>query len=336
MGILLCYAAILVLSSVIVTVFVMKKRAFSPCDWLDRNHTAVIKGVSIVFVVLGHIGNANGVRITAPLGGMGVAAFLICSGFGINQSSKNRFSPIGYWLKRIVNVMLPYFIIRTVVTIISGSFDFVPFVLDITLINPLYPFGWYLQFIMIWYFAFFIAHLIAEKTSVIWKVVILSAVSVACFFLSPTELQAEQSISFLIGVLLSEFYTEVFEAVKKRGVLLIVIPALVGCAAFALKQVLSPEMTYLIYLVQLIYKLFWMLTVIIVVYYALQKFSLALFSWIGAVSYEVYLIHGYMFDWLKTYYGIPLFIICVAAASFVMHFGMNSIKKLVFKNGRFN
>jgi uncharacterized membrane protein len=56
--------------------------------FLDRNSSSVAKGIGILFVMLCHfMGDfGGGTVLLTPLGGIGVAIFLILSGYGLNES----------------------------------------------------------------------------------------------------------------------------------------------------------------------------------------------------------------------------------------------------------
>ena len=45
-----------------------------------------IKGMAILIIIMGHLGNIFGVRVFNPLGSCGVAIFLFCSGYGLQKS----------------------------------------------------------------------------------------------------------------------------------------------------------------------------------------------------------------------------------------------------------
>lgn len=45
-----------------------------------------VKGIAILLVIISHIGNFSGKTWFTPLGGIGVAIFLFCSGYGVMSS----------------------------------------------------------------------------------------------------------------------------------------------------------------------------------------------------------------------------------------------------------
>ena len=71
------------------TILGMVKERAKESDFLSRDNTMVYKGVAITSVILCHFmgtfGSGN-VTLFTPLGGIGVAIFLILSGFGLNES----------------------------------------------------------------------------------------------------------------------------------------------------------------------------------------------------------------------------------------------------------
>ena len=76
-------------------------------EFMDKQFTKVMKGITITMVFFSHLGNANNVRLFAPLGG---AIFLILSGYGLNESAKKGFQAKRFWIKRITTVIVPYFL----------------------------------------------------------------------------------------------------------------------------------------------------------------------------------------------------------------------------------
>ena len=90
----------------------------------------------------------------------------------------------------MVGVWLPYVLIQVFT---SGLHP-----LDILLIKPSHPFGWYLNYLMIWYFMFWIIHrwgfLKRNRTF------FLTLTGIILFFIS-REIRAEQSFSFIAGVM---------------------------------------------------------------------------------------------------------------------------------------
>ena len=74
-------------------------------QWMDRNYTTAIKGFSILTVVRAHSGAKLSVGGIQFIAGIGVALFLMCSGYGLEISyEKNGLK--GFWKKRLLSVQV--------------------------------------------------------------------------------------------------------------------------------------------------------------------------------------------------------------------------------------
>ncbi len=131
-----------------------------PLFSLDRNSSTILRGIAILYILLGHTG------YFAWGGAGGVVLFLLLSGYGLDQSREK--DGLGrYWNKRIRKVYLPYAIVglfvlagrrirdaRVIACTILG--------LDLGLIAD--PTMWYISFILLWYLVYYglagLSHLI--------------------------------------------------------------------------------------------------------------------------------------------------------------------------------
>lgn len=57
---------------------------------LSFNTSTILRGIAILLVILQHLGGSFGTNLLTPLGGTGVAIFLVLSGFGLNESFKKK------------------------------------------------------------------------------------------------------------------------------------------------------------------------------------------------------------------------------------------------------
>lgn len=55
---------------------------------ITKQQTTVLKAVSIIMVVIEHIGQVNNIGFLNPLGPIGVFVFLFLSGYGLYKSFK--------------------------------------------------------------------------------------------------------------------------------------------------------------------------------------------------------------------------------------------------------
>ena len=58
--------------------------------FMSRTHSGIYMGVAALIIMMQHVGGCFGTNVFTPLGGTGVAMFLIASGYGLNESNKKR------------------------------------------------------------------------------------------------------------------------------------------------------------------------------------------------------------------------------------------------------
>ena len=211
----------------------------------------------------------------------------------------------------------------------SDATTIVEFLLDVTCIRPRYVLGWYLNYLLFCYVVFSVSQLIHRRFGS-KAMVLLVAVAVISFFISPTELQAEQGVSFLTGILLSEYKdSAILNRLKSRPCEVTETAFLVGAVAFVLKQLDILHFAYWINLLQMIYKFGWAVMILTVIWTLMKRFSLRPAALIGKYSYEIYLTHGYLFALMRSIAMIPLFIVCVGLASVAVHCGINYFRRII-------
>lgn len=72
---------------------------------------------------------------------MGVAVFLILSGYGLNEPAKKGFQAKRFWIKRIITVIVPYFLTRVIMAPFMSTITFKAFLLDVFLFEATVYFG---------------------------------------------------------------------------------------------------------------------------------------------------------------------------------------------------
>lgn len=131
-----------------------------PCKlngkWMEHEFTTAVKGLSILTVVWAHMGACLGISGIQFIAGIGVALFLICSGYGLEKSyQKNGLS--SFWSKRILKVCIPFWVVELLGMIVSGGFALDKYIKDSLFIEPATSYGWYMQYIVICYLIFFLS-----------------------------------------------------------------------------------------------------------------------------------------------------------------------------------
>lgn len=176
--------------------------------WMDKNFTTAIKGFSILTVVWAHAGGRLGVGGIQFIAGIGVALFLLCSGYGL-EVSYERNGLMVFWRKRLFSVCLPFWLVELCGLLISGRFSLKTYFLDFTFIKPATSYGWFMGYIIICYLIFYITKrfVVGKKKQLIVFIVAFAVwfVAESVFFANPDMpfLRARQMFSFPCGIILA-------------------------------------------------------------------------------------------------------------------------------------
>lgn len=98
-------------------------------NWMDRSFTTALKGIAMLTVVWAHASAKLGIGGIQFIAGVGVAIFLVCSGFGLEMSyQKNGLKK--FWSKRILNVCVPFWVVELIGLLLTREFTIQSYVLD--------------------------------------------------------------------------------------------------------------------------------------------------------------------------------------------------------------
>ena len=181
---------------------------------------------------------------------------------------------------------------------------------------------------MLWYVLYYAVRRIHYLDQ--HRVLVILIVSLT-LFCTLSEIRAEQSLSFMTGVLLSEYKTQSRKLFTwKVGLSFIVL----GTVMLGLKQLgVVREAPQLIFnLVQMSIKLPCALGIIIIAWELSRFISFRFFSMIGTISFELYIIHGYILGLTHaTITDAGIFIAASAIAATIYWWIMNRIKPFEMK-----
>lgn len=235
-------------------------------------------------MIFQHIGGNFGTNLLTPLGGTGVAIFLVLSGFGLNESFKKKGLDY-YWRNRIIRVFIPYFILISIISCFSDNFNLKNYLLDIFGIKTSY---WYIAFLLKQYILYYIATRFFYQ----FRLQIIFIISIISIFILP-NIEAEQGLSFLLGVLISENYNKVCSNRFLMRNILIFTFFCIGTIFLAIKQlpIIREYENHFIYnWVQLFIKLPYAIFFILIIH-KLPIFKSKFLIFTGMISYELYLTH---------------------------------------------
>lgn len=304
-------------------VFVFNSEVFS------KDAMTVYKGVAILLIMLAHIGNGFGIRYLTPLGSMGVAVFLFCSGYGLQKSFDTKGLK-DFWRKRIVTAYIPYAVFEIVAYVFFyKSTDFQTVALDLLLIDPIHPFGWYMQCLFIYYIAFWFACIVGKRKQAFKYISLLSvAVLMFVFFRS---LFKQQLLSFVLGVACAQ-------CSKKTGWLFnkfwfAVFSLFIGVGALVIKQFdfVRELNSYIFYLVEVIQCTALAMALMSICSLIIDRTGIVFIkpvAFIGVISFELYLIHAVFLPVSVTILNISVFFL----ASLVVSTAVYLIKRFLSSN----
>lgn len=298
---------------------------------LARHNTESYRGWAIMIIMLCHVTGSFAFVLFTPLGGIVVAMFLLLSGYGLNESYK-KSGLKGFWRKKLLRVALPYVLFRLVWMMIHGT------MMDWhawwSIMNCGGTSFWYVDYLVRCYIAFWIANVICKGK---YKLIILSLFAVYSFALIGSNLCAEQALSFLLGVLLSEKKQITDKLNNKRLYAVLAIFTVVGIGCLAIKQLpmvreLGDTMWYS--LCELGVKLPLGMSFMIALYLTKRIVATELIVMMGAVSLELYLIHIWLVNIIvkdNAWQGLALFIV-----STLLAYSYNKMCSRMFKLVKFN
>lgn len=308
-------------------------------EWLDQKSATALKGFSILTVVWAHVGAALAVGGIQFIAGVGVAIFLMTSGYGLEMSYKKNGLK-NFWGKRLMRVLIPFWFVELIGLMTTGHFNISVFLMDMLLIKSATAYGWYIGYIVVCYILFYARKKwIASRSSVAMFVVFgIWFVIDSLFFANPDMpfLQARQMLCFPLGIWLANNKETINKKLSAKGGSLLIfagggITAVVFMAVTQLQIIKS-----LPYLISNTLSLFTVLPLAIAAVVMnrscsrLINNSFLLFT--GEISYEIYLVHAFTLNVVEEKVGkILLFIIITAVLAVLLHYVLK--KGLVKKNG---
>lgn len=298
----------------------------------SKDVTNIIKGIAILMIVICHAGNRiPGSRILTPLGAVGVGMFLICSGYGLEKSYiKNGLSE--FWSKKLYGIYMPWVLIEVIGISFHPQMSMQDFILDLTLVHPLHPFGWYMQFLLIWYVAFYVVKILFRNQ---WGGQFISFLAIACAAIIFWDgLHAQNSLSFLTGVVLSKKECYLDRLTRKSSFCVLAL-ALIPLAYIRMARLLVVDdcnpLVWNIY--SLAYYYSFTLVILSLILNIVEMNAVKYLCVVGVYSYSIYLVHGYTFEYFNSssIVGIASFFAATLVGSIVFQKISDFIKNILFR-----
>ena len=309
-------------------------------QWMDRNYTTAIKGFSILTVVWAHSGARLSVGGIQFIAGIGVALFLMCSGYGLEVSyEKNGLK--GFWKKRLLGVCLPFWVVELVGLFATGTFAVKTYLLDFCFLKPATGYGWFMGYIVICYLIFYaVKRLIKDRKMqmlALFGVFAIWFVLESVFFANPDMpfLRARQMLSFSVGVLLALNKDKIEWTLTKAKNILILTGGGTVCLLFmAITQLnVVKNLPYLVSNAMALLTCLPMAVGIMVFGKSFSRlFENKTLAVTGMISYEIYLVHAFTLGIVKpSIISVFVFVVVTYIFAYILHIEIRKVK-----NDRFN
>lgn len=280
------------LAVIFLTIISGRNKGIYSIPEFSRSHTNMLRGLSMLLIICHHISGIfidQWQRLLTPMGGVGVAVFLVISGYGINESYK-KHGLKHFWLKKLLRVFLPCFLFELIVYYIcldhfdTTSLSYI--ILDITCLRSRL---WFVSFILYMYVIYYVSTRWIYK----YRLLVMAVCGIAILLLLK-GVEGEQGFSFMVGVLISEKKETIIPYLTKHGHGLSVMLLTVGFFFLAIKQlpiIRAFSETAIYNAVQTMIKLPLALALILVTLKATWLQRNRFMSFCGKISYELYIVH---------------------------------------------
>lgn len=309
-------------------------------QWMDRNYTTAIKGFSILTVVWAHSGARLSVGGIQFIAGIGVALFLMCSGYGLEVSyEKNGLKD--FWRKRLLGVCVPFWVVELAGMLATGIFSIKVYLLDFCFLKPATGYGWFMGYIVICYLIFYAVKKLI-KDSRIQILFLFGAFAIwfvleSVFFANPDMpfLRARQMLSFPVGALLAVNKDKIERTLTKTKNVLILTGGGTVCLLFMAITQLNVVKS-LPYLVSNAMALLTCLPMAVGIMVFGKSFSgifeNKVLAATGTISYEIYLVHAFTLGMIKpSVVSVIAFVVFTVTLAYATYFTIGKMK-----NGKFN
>lgn len=279
-------------------------------ELLDRWQTDQLKGLSILFVIIGHfwwhVAQSKPVLVFS---GEAVAFFFMLSGFGMTMSGHGKPQSLRrFFTRRITRVLVPYWL--ATIWLLGLDYAFLArtysvmdlfltaFGINITQETRHIDFvRWYITLLLLWYILFYFAISRLKNSA---QIIFLWSCGIIIFLIDyfVTHLFWYQILSFPVGCTLAYYYNSCRNIFAKKYNVICLAAVLLFCCCLAHKvwilHLLIKAIPYPA--VKLFNELnsitFCFCLIIFVSWLSLKKLYCDILQWVGTHSNELFLLHG--------------------------------------------
>jgi peptidoglycan/LPS O-acetylase OafA/YrhL len=290
-------------------VSVLSLRKSTTSGPLDTIQTDQLKGLAILFVILGHLWvHVSQTKPVLVMSGEAVALFLMLSGFGLTRSLGKRLTLKEFVARRLRRVLIPYWLSTIGILILDylllhrvyGLPDLISTFMGINVTVTTHHIDyvrWYITLLLIWYVLFFLAsyelnHILPEAF------LFLCAGLIFIMDYYVVHVGFYQVFAFPTGCFLGRHlkrFQTLFIA-KPRSFIYLGVSLLAFYVTYTavLCRYIKPHMPFIIYRAMGEFSsiLFSLSLIILVAGYGSRKYASVVLGFTGALSYELFLLHG--------------------------------------------
>lgn len=311
-------------------------------DYISVEQCNILKGIFAVFVMLFHIYGVEShgyiFRYCGGLGYIGVAVFLVISGYGLTyQWQKKQSGYLHGFVKRRIGPLLTPFLIMFVISAIYKKVTFTDILESVGTGKTVVEYSWFVFAIVYFYFAFLFAAKLSKGKKGVYIVgltVFYCMYTAWCFLMKYDNGWRVVTHCFLFGSLYS-LYKEPLEKAIKKFFWIIFFALTAIFFVFYIRQVeffsLEWDASVGIYATAF--------AVLTFMFCSKVKLQSPVMRSLSRVSYELYVTHGLVLRVLRDVgldkYNINLFGIAVIAGaialSYALHYSIFFVKKGINK-----
>lgn len=254
-----------------------------------------MRGFWCLIVMLVHVPEANQNQIQDMIGSfayIGVTFFFMTSGYGLMLSVKRTESgqmSCGFWKRRLPKLLVPMFVANILATIVDAM-------AGEARIQGVFSLNSFVRQLLLFYLTFWVVFRMPFLGNLKKKRIVCVAVAVISLLIYFTDVGgwAVESFGFLYGILLPD-WMEKFSAKAKQhwGEGLVVLTVCCLCLG-----ILYLKAKHVIFLGDYLLKIVLGIAILLLILWANVKYPVGNVagSFLGKISYEVYLIHWIVFE----------------------------------------
>lgn len=313
---------------------------------IDKKLTSQLKGIAIIFVLLGHmtISNLLDYKSIENFGAFGVDIFLLLSGYGLYKSYLKKGITKNFVIKRISTIYIPFIIVVLIeifLKIYKQNYNFTfkqisVFLSGFDINRTLDGTYWYISFILLWYFIFCIIYKYSKSRK--FNIILLFCIS--CLFKLSTLIDPLKSLSwqyslhyitFPIGVLIATYEKEFMKVLVSIIYKLMII--ILFITSFCTRYIFNlNDDFYWLYDLNIA-----LLMLAIFIFFQSLGIMSRFLNFTGHISFEIYLVEIQILTYFNfsniignKIIGDIIYIICCFIVGFILNRLVKVIKQLMF------